>query len=197
MRTKKRTLLTNKVYGFNPWMDQVTAINQLMEATGQKSEAPIVRDLIDEALAARRRKQNGSGAAEPQPVTHEASNTLQTIEALLLRMIGQSETAFRVESLSLELLQETLAEARAGRLGLWQVLAAPALNEKGNSASEIANLFHAHSEDAKDFAYGLAEEIRNVPDATDTTSPESTTANVEEDDRQGRLFHGQSDQPEN
>ena len=73
--------------------------------------------------------------AEPQPVAHEASDTLQTIEALLLRMIGQSETAFRVESLSLELLQETLAEARAGRL--------------------------------------------------------------EEDDRQGRLFHGQSDQPEN
>src|SRR5437868_6207612 len=105
MRTKKRTLLTNKVYGFNPWMDQVTAINQLMEATGQKSEAPIVRDLIDEALAARRRKQNGTEAAEPQPAAPEATDTLQTIEALLLRMIGQSETAFRVESLSLELLQ--------------------------------------------------------------------------------------------
>jgi hypothetical protein len=197
MRTKKRTLLTNKVYGFNPWMDQVTAINQLMEATGQKSEAPIVRDLIDEALAVRRRKQNGTEAAEPQPATAEANDTLQTIEALLLRVIGQSETAFRVESLSLELLQETLAEARAGRLGIWQVLVTPALNEKGKSASEIANLFHAHSEDAKDFAYGLAEEIRNEPDATVTADSESTTANTEEDDRQGRLFYQQSDQPEN
>jgi len=53
MRTKKRTLLTTKVYGFNPWMDQVTAINELMDSLGQKSEAPIIRDLIDEGLAAR------------------------------------------------------------------------------------------------------------------------------------------------
>ena len=34
----------------------MTAINDLMDTLGQKSEVPIIRDLIDEALAARRRK---------------------------------------------------------------------------------------------------------------------------------------------
>src|ERR1700694_2404511 len=32
-------------------MDQLPTINQIMEATGQKSEAPIIWDLVDEALA--------------------------------------------------------------------------------------------------------------------------------------------------
>lgn len=175
-------------------MDQVTAINQLMEATGQKSEAPIVRDLIDEALAARRRKQNGAEAADPQPIAQQSNDTLQTIQALLLRMIGQSETAFRIESLSLELLQETLAESRAGRLDLWQVLAAPVLDEKGRKPKEIANLFDAHTQDAKNFAYGLAEEIRNEPDGTE---PASQSAVDDVDERQGHLFSGPGEVLEN
>jgi len=53
MRTKKRSLVATKVYGFNPWMDQLVVINQIMERTGQRSEAPVIRELIDEALTAR------------------------------------------------------------------------------------------------------------------------------------------------
>jgi hypothetical protein len=116
MRTKKRTLVTGKVFGFNPWMDQLLAINQVMETTGQKSEAPIIRDLIDEALSARRRKTpaNESAAAQSTATT-ELTESLQTIETLLLKLIEQGQTEFQIESLSLELLQETLSEARAGR----------------------------------------------------------------------------------
>jgi hypothetical protein len=86
MRTKKRTLVTTKVYGFNPWMDQLLTINQIMETTGQKSEAPIIRDLIDEALAARRRKTSGNESAQ-QPPTQELTDSLHTIQVLLLKLI--------------------------------------------------------------------------------------------------------------
>src|SRR5688500_4688996 len=104
MRTKKRTLVASKVFGFNPWMDQLLAINQIMESTGQKSEAPIIRDLIDESLSARRRKTSGIESPEPSPSSHELEQTLQTVQALLLKTIEHGQVAFRVQSLSLELL---------------------------------------------------------------------------------------------
>jgi hypothetical protein len=185
MRTKKRTLVTSKVYGFNPWMDQHLTINQIMETTGQKSEAPIIRDLIDEALVARRRKTSGSESAEQLPPTQELTESLHTIQVLLLRLIEQGQTAVRAESLSLELLQETLAEARAGRIGLWETLAVPALKAAGGDAQQIASLFDRQTEEAQNFAYGLAEEIRDELLAGET---DSNTA-IDDDDRQGRFTY--------
>lgn len=186
MRTKKRTLLTTKVYGFNPWMDQVTAINQMMESTGQKSEAPILRDLIDEALAARRRKDSVKEATEQPPPGAESAETLQTIETLLLRMIAQEQSAFSIQSIALEVLQETLAETRAGRMASWSNLIAPALTETGRSAEEIAKLFDSHTDEGKDFAYGLAGEIKDQLDATEA---DAGSPAVDDDDRQGRLIY--------
>src|SRR5260370_21740797 len=130
MRTKKRTLVTSKVYGFNPWMDQLMTINQIMETTGQKSEAPIIRDLIDEALTARRRKTSGTESVQQPPPTQKLTESLHTIQVLLLKLIEQGQTAVRAERLSLELLQQTLAEARASRIGLCETLAVAALNER-------------------------------------------------------------------
>jgi hypothetical protein len=184
MRTKKRTLVTTKVYGFNPWMDQLLSINQIMETTGQKSEAPIIRDLIDEALAARRRKTSATElASQPQPA-QELTDGLHTIQALLLTLIDQSETHVRVQSLNLELLQETLGETRAGRIAVWETLAAPALQERGKSPAEIERLFVVHTEQAQTFAYGVAEEIRDEHLAGET---EPKVPAVNEDDRQGRF----------
>ena len=91
MRTKKRTLVTSKVYGFNPWMDQHLTINQIMETTGQKSEAPIIRDLIDEALVARRRKTSGTESAQQPSPTQELTESLHTIQVLLLKLIEQGK----------------------------------------------------------------------------------------------------------
>ena len=185
MRTKKRTLVTTKVYGFNPWMDQHLTINQIMETTGQKSEAPIIRDLIDEALAARRRKTSGTESAQQPSPTQELTESLQTIQVLLLKLIEQGQTAVRAESLSLELLQETLAEARAGRIGLWETLAVPALKQAGTDAQQIASLFEHQTDQAKNFAYRLAEEIRDQLLAGETDS----NIAIDDDDRQGRLTY--------
>jgi hypothetical protein len=190
MRTKKRTLLATKVYGFNPWMDQVTAINQMMETAGQKSEAPILRDLIDEALIARRRKSAGIEMQAQTPPAPEVAETLETIQTLLLRIIGQGEIAFRIGSITLELSQEILVEARAGRMSLWEALVVPALREKGKSAQEVARLLEAHVDEGKDFSYGLAEEIGNELKSTET---KTSSAAANKEDRQTPLAYEDSD----
>jgi hypothetical protein len=189
MRTKKRTLVTTKVFGFNPWMDQLLAINQMIEATGQKSEAPILRDLVDEALVARRRKVAGTEAPEQPAPGRGSDQRLDTIQTLLLRLLEQGHSAFRVQRIGLELLQENLVETRAGGIRLWETLTVPSLKERGSSTKQIADLFDAKTDEAKDFAYGLAEEIRDQIDAAEADSASATV----DDDRQGRLVYDDSD----
>jgi hypothetical protein len=186
MRTKKRTLVTGKVFGFNPWMDQLLAINQIMETTGQKSEAPIIRDLIDEALAARRRKTSATESTVQPTPTADLTDSLQTIQTLLLRLIEQGQTEFQIESLSLELVQETLAEARAGRMGLWDSLAVSALRAQGKGTQEIARLLEQQSSEARNFAYGLAEEVRDELSAVES---DSATVTIDGNARQGSFSY--------
>jgi hypothetical protein len=161
MRKSKRVLFKPKVFGFNPYTDQVPAIKQIMEETGQESEAPVLRMLLDEALRARRQKAAGVQPPPQPPPTQELAESLQTIQVLLLKLIGQGETGFRIGSISLELMQEALAEARAGRVGMWETLIKPSLRERGRSAQEIASLFEAQMKEGQEFAYGLAGEIRD------------------------------------
>jgi hypothetical protein len=190
MRKSNRVLFKPKVYGFNPWADQMPAIKSIMEESGQDSEAPVLRMLIDEALRARRRKGTGKESPEPSPPTQELEQTLQTVQALLLKMIEQGQIVFRVQSLSLELLQETLVEARAARMGAWEYLAAPAFREQGKTGSEIANLLESQTAASKDFAYGLAEEIKKELLAAEA---EPSMIDDEDEDRQGRLIYDNAD----
>jgi hypothetical protein len=158
MRRSKRTLSKGKIYGFNPWADQVHTINQIMEETGEKSESIILRDLIDEALAARRRKSPIPEGAET-PQAGGAAETLQMIQTLLLRLVRQGETSLQIQDVSLALLQDTLAEAYAGRRVSWS-LVGPGLKEKGLNANEIAKRFDSETTEAKDHAYSVAKQIR-------------------------------------
>ena len=158
MRRSKRTLSKGKIYGFNPWADQVHAIHQIMEATGEKSESIILRDLIDEALVARRRKSPTAEVAEPvQP--GGSGDTLQTIQTLLLKLVRQGETSLRIHDVTLALLQNNLAEAYAGRKVSWS-LATPALREKGLSVNEISKRFDAETAEAQNHAYTVAKQVR-------------------------------------
>src|SRR6185369_14081681 len=52
---RKRALL-KKVTSFNLYADQWAQIQGIMEGTKAQKEAPVLRELLDEALAARRRK---------------------------------------------------------------------------------------------------------------------------------------------
>jgi len=190
-RSSKRAL-TKRVTSFNFYVDQATQIQAIMEATGTTMEAPLVRQLVDEALAARRRKLVALETLAPIAPLQDGSEILETIQTLLLRIIGQGETNYRIGSITLELLQEALSEARAARLGLWDHLVAPELKGRGNSNQEIAELFDAKTKQAQEFAYGLAGEIKNQLLAAEGASV-AAMVSVDDNDRQGRLLYEVTD----
>jgi hypothetical protein len=62
----------------------------------------------------------------------------------------------------LALLQDVLAEAHAGRKVSWDALAVPELREKGNSSNAMEVEFASRTDEAKNYAYGVAEEIKKT-----------------------------------
>jgi hypothetical protein len=152
--------LQKKVTSFNLYADQMAQIQGIMEATGEQKDAPLLRQLLDEGLAIRRRKLVHQEASEQTPAIPNAAETLESIQSLLLKMLGESTTSLRVGFVNLGLLQDTLAQVRANRMTVWEKLAVPVLKEQGKSDQEIAELLEQYTAEAKDFAYGLAEEIR-------------------------------------
>ena len=187
-RRNRRTLV-KRITSTNVYVDQATQMQAIMEATATK-EAQLVRVLLDEALAARRRKSVQSAEPEPPPPTQDISETLQTLQTLMLRMIGQGERTFQMQSVSLELQQEAIVEARSGKMNVWEFLVAPGLSDKSKSAGEIARLFDVQNEEAKDYAYGLAEEIKKELDADDS---DATSNTVDDEDRQESFVYDPSD----
>ena len=110
---RKRSL-SKKVSSFNMYMDQVYQIQAIMEATGAVKDAPVIRELLDEALGARRRKALGITNSE-EPPGQGTAETLHTLQTLLLNLIKRGEMVFRGQKIGLKLLRENLIEARAGR----------------------------------------------------------------------------------
>src|SRR5690349_24884805 len=105
--SKRRVMARAKVYGFSPWVDQVNAIDQIMEDTGERNESALLRKLVDEALDARRRK------SQLAPLTENSDRAgvrLETIESLLMRLVRQGDKSLRIEDVCLALLQDVLAE---------------------------------------------------------------------------------------
>lgn len=145
------------MYGFNPYSDQVDHINRLVAQSGE-NEATVLRKLIDEALIARRRK-----VADEELGTKAAgesrAETLQAIQALLIKLVRQGETSLRVQDVSLALLQDMFAETRAGRKAAWELIAS-GLKEKGMSNAEVKKRFDGETDEARNFAYSTAKEIK-------------------------------------
>jgi hypothetical protein len=163
MRNSKRKLLT-RTSGVNLYADQAVQVQAIMESIGAKKEAPVLRILVDEALAARRRKSVDRRVPEPPADSMDIAETLHTIQTLLLKLIRQSDTALRAQDIGLILLQENLAETRFGRKVLWNRLEVPSLLQTGMLPAEIDERFAAELSVAQDAAYGLAEEISQRPD---------------------------------
>ena len=190
-KSTRRTLV-KKITSLNLYVDQEVQIRALMEATGAQKEAPLVRQLVDEALAARRRKSvqrdDSDVVEQPPPPSQDLSETLQAIETLLLKIVGQGETTFRIQSVSLELLQETLAEALAGKVSLWEFLLKPSLKDKGRSEWEIDRLVNAQDDHSKSYAYDLAQALKKELD-----SARSDLNGTEEEDRQGSFVYDAGD----
>jgi hypothetical protein len=59
--------LSKKVSSFYMYMDQFCQVRAIMEATGAVKDAPVIRELLDEALGARPRKTLGIAGWEEPP----------------------------------------------------------------------------------------------------------------------------------
>ena len=157
MRNKTRLISKAKSYGFNPWVDQVDAINQIMKETGERTESVLLRKLVDEALEARRNRRLSIPVTESE---NEFDGRLQAIESLVMRLVGQGDVTFRIQDVCLALLQDVLAEAHAIRRLSWEWLAMPQLQEKGLDGNELERQFMLQMDRAKDYAYGVAARIK-------------------------------------
>jgi len=188
-RTGKRTLLA-RTSGVNLYADQAVQVQAIMESIGEKRESPVLRILIDEALAARRRKVLNHGVSELPTDLVDLAETLQTIQTLLLKLIRQSDTSLCAQDISLKLIQENLAETRFGRKVVWNRLEAPSLLQTGMLPSEVDERFAIELGEAQDSAYGLAEEISHRSDlqANDNTPVLTEDELLVEDDLPPEAF---------
>jgi hypothetical protein len=155
--SKRRVMARAKVYGFSPWVDQVDAINQIMKVTGERNESAVLRKLVDEALDMRRKK------SQSTPFTENSDNAgvrLDTIESLLMQLVCQGDVLFRIEDVCLALLQDVLAEAYATRRLLWESLVLPQHRDAGIVVNELEYRFALQTDQARYYAYGLAEQIK-------------------------------------
>jgi hypothetical protein len=157
-RGSKRTLVRRSSC-VNLYADQAIQVPAIMESVGETKESPVLRLLLDEALAARRRKSVNRSEPEPPPPPLDVGEILQTVQTLLLKLIRQNDTGLRAHGISLVLLQETLAEANGCRKIVWNRLEVPPLMEGGVSLRQIDERLAAEISEAKDHAYALAHEI--------------------------------------
>jgi len=81
IRTSKRKVL-GRTSGVNLYADQAVQVQAIMESIGEKRESPVLRILIDEALAARRRKALNHSESESAAASIDLAETLQTIQML-------------------------------------------------------------------------------------------------------------------
>lgn len=146
------------MYGFNPWVDQIDHVTQIVAESGQ-TEATVLRKLIDEALVARRRKAADAELEEATTGGPTIIERLEGLEQLLIRSLQQGDTSYRMQDVSLALLQDTLAECRTHRKLTWKQLA-PTLKEQGLSTKDIAKKFDEETDEGKDFAYGVAQDLK-------------------------------------
>jgi len=151
-----------KVYGFSPWVDQVDAINQIMKDVGERNESALLRQLVDEALGARRKKSQSASLTEKPD---NAGVRLETIESLLMRLVRQEDISLRIEDVCLALLQDVLAESVATRRLLWESLVVPQLRDAGVDVNELQSRFDLATNRARDYAYGVAEQIKESQEA--------------------------------
>jgi hypothetical protein len=157
--TKKRIISKAKTYGFNPYLDQIDTINQIMKEIGAPTESVLLRKLVDEALAARRKKNKSLPLIEEPE--NESDTSLHTIETLLMRLLRQEDTLLRILDVCLALLQDVLAQSYATRQIAWESLVIPRLEAKGLKGDELEQRFILQADQGKDYAYRLAVLIKD------------------------------------
>jgi hypothetical protein len=140
-------------------MDQTYQIRAIMEATGAVKDAPVIRELLDEALSARRRKAAGITDWE-EPPGQEITETLHTLQTLLLKLIQREELVFSRQSVGIRLLKEAVIEARSGREIVFEELVEKPWIVKGKSKETMNNFFDMKSGHAREYVDGVTAKIK-------------------------------------
>jgi len=158
-RGRKRTL-SKHVSSFNMYMDQVYQVRAIMEATGAVKDAPVIRELLDEALSARRRKQARIYDSE-EPPGQEIAETLHTLQTLLFKLIKREDFAFTRQSIGLRLLKEAVIEARSSREIVFEELVEKPWIAKGKSKETMTNFFDMKTRYVGEYVDGVVSKIKN------------------------------------
>jgi hypothetical protein len=167
-RGRQRSL-SKKVSSFNMYMDQVYQVRAIMEATGAVKDAPVIRELLDEALSARRRKAAGITDWE-EPPGQEITETLHTLQTLLLKLIKREELVFSRQRIGLRLLKEAVIEARSGREIVFEELVEKPWMAKGKSKETMTNFFDMKSRYATEYVDGVIANIKRDLEAEEHKS---------------------------
>jgi len=157
-RGRKRSI-ANKVSSFNMYEDQVSQIAAIMEATGAVKDAPVIRELLDEALMTRRRKSAGMYDSEPT-LGQEIRETLRTIQTLLLKLISREELVFQDQTFGLSLLRELLIEARSAREIVFEELVEKPWLQKGKSKESMCNFFDMKTQSTAEYVEEVLASIK-------------------------------------
>ena len=130
-------------------------------------DAPVIRELLDEALGARRRKALGITDSE-EPPGQDTAETLHTLQTLLLRLIKREDLVFRRQRLGLELQRETLIGARAGREVSFEYLVEIPWMEKGKTKETMSNFFDMKTRYVREYVDGVVAKIKRDVEAGET-----------------------------
>src|SRR5260370_23590630 len=111
IRVRGRTRsLSKKVSSFNMYDDQVYQIRAIMESTGEFKDAPVIRELLDEALRARRRK--ALGYADDEPPGQGTAETLNSLQVLQRKVDKHAHELLRGQKVIVMLWLETFIVAQ-------------------------------------------------------------------------------------
>ena len=172
-RGRKRTL-SKHVSSFNMYMDQVYQVRAIMEATGAVKDAPVIRELLDEALGARRRKQARIYDSE-EPSGQEITETLHTLQTLLLKLLQRGDLIFGRQSIELRILKEAVIESRSGREIVFEELVEKPWIAKGKSKETMTNFFDMKTRCVGEYVDGVVSRIKRDLEAEESKTNQATS----------------------
>ena len=157
VRGRKRSL-SKKVSSFNMYDDQVYQIRAIMESSGEYKDAPVIRQLLDEALRARRLKV--LGYADDEPPGQGTAETLNTIQVLLLKLVKHADGLLSNQNVLVMLLLETFIAAQHGRDTVFDVLVKDPWILKGKTHETMRNFYDMKTTDTRKKANELLEQFK-------------------------------------
>ena len=140
--------------------DQVYQIRAIMESSGEYKDAPVIRQLLDEALRARRL--NALGYADDEPPGQSAAETLHTLHDLLVKVDKHAHELLRDQKVTVMLLLETFIAAQHGRDTAFDVLVKDPWIQKGKTNETMQNFYDMKTDNTRKKANELLKQFKKL-----------------------------------